>query len=169
MVLAYGATGPSANTVPGTVSIQGCTNSKTLNVYFHDATVERHSKIPSKKGSSWQRSFPVGGWTKSILQGPMLWPPRSSDLNPCDFLLGHLKQLVYSQPINSVKEPTGRVVATSAHSGRSWSFFKGRVSIHFQHLLRYVKSNSLLPVFATKFSAISLSFALHCRPRAGMR
>lgn len=32
--------------------------------------------------------------------GPIPWPPRSPDLNPCDFYLwGHLKQLVYSTPI----------------------------------------------------------------------
>jgi hypothetical protein len=28
-------------------------------VYFHGATVERHRKVPSKNGRSWQRSFPV--------------------------------------------------------------------------------------------------------------
>jgi hypothetical protein len=32
-----------------------------------------------------------------------LWLPRSPDLSPCR---GHLKQLVYSQPINSVEELT---------------------------------------------------------------
>lgn len=32
--------------------------------------------------------------------GPIPWPPRSPDLNPCDFYLwGHLKQQVYSTPI----------------------------------------------------------------------
>jgi hypothetical protein len=36
-------------------------------------------------------------------------PPRSPDLNPCDFLWGYLKKLFYSQPIFSV-ELTGRVV-----------------------------------------------------------
>jgi hypothetical protein len=38
-------------------------------------------------------------------------PPRSPDLNSCLFVWGHLKQLVYSQPINSTEELTGRVVA----------------------------------------------------------
>jgi hypothetical protein len=41
-------------------------------------------------------------------------PPRSPDLNPCDFLWGHLKQLVYSQSINSVEELTEQVAAASA-------------------------------------------------------
>jgi transposase len=41
-------------------------------------------------------------------------PPRSPDLNPCDFLWEYLKQLVYSQSINSVEELTGRVAAAIA-------------------------------------------------------
>jgi hypothetical protein len=51
-------------------------------------------------------------------------PPRSPDLNPCDFLWGHLKQLVYSQPINSVQELTGRVVAVVPKFGKIVKFFQ---------------------------------------------
>jgi hypothetical protein len=37
--------------------------------------------------------------------GPVLWPTRSTDLSPCDFFLwGHLKQIVYETPVNSVEE-----------------------------------------------------------------
>jgi hypothetical protein len=37
--------------------------------------------------------------------GPVLWPPRSPDLNPLDFFLwGHLKNNVYSTPVNSREE-----------------------------------------------------------------
>ena len=29
-----------------------------------------------------------------------MWPPRSPDLNPCDFYLwGHLKSMVYNNPL----------------------------------------------------------------------
>jgi hypothetical protein len=42
--------------------------------------------------------------------GPVLWPARSPDLNPCDFFLwGHLKQIVYETPVNTVEELTVRV------------------------------------------------------------
>lgn len=42
--------------------------------------------------------------------GPVLWPPRSPDLNSCDFFLwGHMKQLVYATPVNSVEELTNRI------------------------------------------------------------
>jgi hypothetical protein len=34
--------------------------------------------------------------------GPRHWPPRSPDLNPLDFFLwGHVKNCVYSQPVNT--------------------------------------------------------------------
>lgn len=34
--------------------------------------------------------------------GPVNWPPRSPDLNPCDFCIwGYLKSLVYSRPIET--------------------------------------------------------------------
>jgi hypothetical protein len=42
--------------------------------------------------------------------GPILWPPRSPDLNPCDFFVwGHMKQLVYVTPVNSIEELQLRV------------------------------------------------------------
>ncbi|KAJ8942137.1 hypothetical protein NQ318_021645 [Aromia moschata] len=42
--------------------------------------------------------------------GPIHWPARSPDLTPCDFYLwGHMKQLVYSKPVNSIEELTARI------------------------------------------------------------
>jgi hypothetical protein len=42
--------------------------------------------------------------------GPVLWPARSPDLNPCEFFLwDHLKQIVDGTPINTVEELTVRV------------------------------------------------------------
>jgi hypothetical protein len=42
--------------------------------------------------------------------GPVLWPARAPELNPCDFFLwGHLKQIVYETPVNTVEELTVRV------------------------------------------------------------
>jgi hypothetical protein len=85
--------------------------------------------------------------------------PRSLHLNLCKFLWGHLKQLLYySQPINSIEELTGRVVAAGAQIWEDREVFsrvcesmvRAQASItsqgqHFQHLLRirYAKSNSI--------------------------
>lgn len=36
--------------------------------------------------------------------GPIAWPPRSPDCNPCDFFLwGHLKDIVYQTPIENAQ------------------------------------------------------------------
>jgi hypothetical protein len=53
--------------------------------------------------------------------------PRTLDLNPCDFLWGHLKQPIYSQPVNLVEELTGRVVAAGSKFGKIVKFFQGFV------------------------------------------
>jgi hypothetical protein len=75
------------------------------------------------------------------------WSPRSPDRDD-DFLCVHLKHLVYNQPINSVEELTGRVVASSAQiredrevSSRLRASIARRAQVcitpqgHFQHLL----------------------------------
>ena len=50
----------------------------------------------------------------------MLWPPRSPDLNPCDFFLwGHLKQLVYKTPVNTVQELINRIQNAAAEIRRN--------------------------------------------------
>lgn len=42
--------------------------------------------------------------------GPIAWPPRSPDLNACDFYLwGHMKQLVYTSEIHTVEELRDRI------------------------------------------------------------
>lgn len=42
--------------------------------------------------------------------GPVLWPPRSPDLTPCDyFLWGCMKQIVYSEAINTQEQLTHRI------------------------------------------------------------
>lgn len=47
--------------------------------------------------------------------GPVSWPARSPDLNPLDyFLWGHLKTLVYEDPVPNQQELLGRVLAASA-------------------------------------------------------
>ncbi|KAJ4426971.1 hypothetical protein ANN_26770 [Periplaneta americana] len=46
--------------------------------------------------------------------GPIVWPPRSPDLNPLDFhLWGHLKSLVYSSPVPDLESLWNRIVACS--------------------------------------------------------
>ncbi|KAJ4438562.1 hypothetical protein ANN_14509 [Periplaneta americana] len=44
--------------------------------------------------------------------GPIVWPPRSPDLNPIDFYLwGHLKSLMYSSPVPDMESLRNRIVA----------------------------------------------------------
>lgn len=46
--------------------------------------------------------------------GPVLWPPRSPDLNPLDFYFwGHLKEVVYSTPVNTREELLARITQHS--------------------------------------------------------
>lgn len=46
--------------------------------------------------------------------GPVLWPPRSPDLNPLDFYFwGHLKELVYATPVNTREELLARITQHS--------------------------------------------------------
>jgi hypothetical protein len=42
--------------------------------------------------------------------GPVAWPPRSPDLNPLDFYLwGHVKEIVYKEPVNTREELLQRI------------------------------------------------------------
>lgn len=46
--------------------------------------------------------------------GPQPWPPRSPDINPLDyFLWGHLKELVYTTPIENVEDLRDRIIDAS--------------------------------------------------------
>ena len=39
------------------------------------------------------------------------WTPFSTDLTPCDFFLwGHLKEKVYSTPIDSIEDLKNRII-----------------------------------------------------------
>lgn len=41
---------------------------------------------------------------------PVSWPPRSPDMNPCDFYLwGHMKNLVYAEPIETREQLVVRI------------------------------------------------------------
>lgn len=43
--------------------------------------------------------------------GPIPWPPRSPDFNPLDFFLwGHLKNLVYATPVETIEDLRERIV-----------------------------------------------------------
>lgn len=42
--------------------------------------------------------------------GPRHWPPRSPDLNPLDFFLwGHVKNVIYREPVNTEEELRNRI------------------------------------------------------------
>jgi hypothetical protein len=64
-------------------------------------------------------------------------PPRSPDLNPRDFLWGHSKQLVYSQPINSVELTEVRTQGTGVYHASMTTF-----SAFTANKVRYAKSKS---------------------------
>lgn len=47
--------------------------------------------------------------------GPVAWPPRSPDLNPCDFFLwGYMKSLVFKTPIDTQEELIARIEQAAA-------------------------------------------------------
>jgi hypothetical protein len=77
-----------------------------------------------------------------------LWPPRSPDLSPPDFFLwGNLKDTVYSNHPNTLKElqahiqctvdrmSTGTLQNVFANMIRRVRLCEGRNGGHFQHLL----------------------------------
>lgn len=77
----------------------------TLNVirnlwYQHDGAPPHSARIVT----DWLNEHYENKWIGRF--GPVPWPPRSPDLNPCDFYLwGHMKSLVYvSPPINTIEE-----------------------------------------------------------------
>ncbi|GBM80600.1 hypothetical protein AVEN_151507-1 [Araneus ventricosus] len=46
---------------------------------------------------------------------PIVWPPSSPDVNPCDFFLwGHLKLLVYMTPVGTPEDLKARIVVVAA-------------------------------------------------------
>ncbi|EZA62939.1 hypothetical protein X777_15531 [Ooceraea biroi] len=89
--------------------------------------------------------------TRSIgRDGPVSWPARSPDCNPCDFYLwGHVKSLVYDRPIpniNILREQILNAFATIRNTqgifGRVRQSMMGRMEVciaangvHFEHFL----------------------------------
>jgi Transposase. len=82
--------------------------------------------------------------------GPVLWPPRSPDLNPLDFFVwGYLKTLVYGTPVNSLEELQLRINQKCQEiQTKEGVFERVRISLrrrcraclemdggHFEHLL----------------------------------
>ncbi|GBL77704.1 hypothetical protein AVEN_152923-1 [Araneus ventricosus] len=46
---------------------------------------------------------------------PVAWPPRSPDINPCDFFIwGHFKSLVYATPVNTPEDLIARIIVAEA-------------------------------------------------------
>jgi hypothetical protein len=77
--------------------------------YLHDG-VPAHF---AREVRTWlDQNFPEGWIGRN---GPVLWPPRSLDLNHCDFFLwGHMKQLVYVTPVNTIEELRSRIEDVAA-------------------------------------------------------
>jgi hypothetical protein len=62
-----------------------------------------------------------GRWIGRL--GPILWPPRSPDLNPLDFFYwGCLKDKVYSKPIATLDELRQKITQAADHiNGRRYA------------------------------------------------
>lgn len=72
--------------------------------FLHDGAPPHYARIVA----NWLNDNFTEKWIGR--NGPVLWPPRSPDLNPCDFFLwGHMKQLVYATPVNTIDELRQRV------------------------------------------------------------
>lgn len=57
--------------------------------------------------------------------GPVAWPPRSPDLNPCDFCIwGCLKSFVYSQPIETREQLWIRIQDACNEFTNNWGVFE---------------------------------------------
>lgn len=55
-----------------------------------------------------------GRWIGRL--GPILWPPRSPDLNPLDFFYwGCLKERIYEKPITTLEELRQKTNQAAAH------------------------------------------------------
>lgn len=77
--------------------------------YLHDGAPAHHTRDVRE----WLNEAFPRKWIGR--NGPVSWPPRSPDLNSCDFFLwGHMKQLVYATPVNSVEELTQRIFNVAA-------------------------------------------------------
>lgn len=84
---------------------------------LHNRMWYQHDGAPPHTGRNvveWLQNNFNGRWIGR--RGPVHWPARSPDLNPLDFYLwGHLKQLVYAEPINTIEQLENRIL-NSVHT-----------------------------------------------------
>lgn len=74
-----------------------------------------------------------GRWIGRGHDAPIRWPPRSPDLNPCDFFIwGALKTKVYEVPINNVEQLWNRI-QIAANSLQNEGILR---RVHFNFLRR---------------------------------
>jgi hypothetical protein len=78
-------------------------------VYQHDGAPAHFSLLPRR----WLDVNFEGRWIGR--GGPIVWPPRSPDMNPLDYCLwGHWKTCIYRNRPNTVEEVTGRLHEATA-------------------------------------------------------
>lgn len=108
--------------------------------YLHDGAPCHNARVVR----NWLDAHFPGQWIGR--NGPVAWPARSPDLNPCEFFFwGYMKDLVYSVPIETIEVLRERVdnSATMIRNNRSMlqnveQSFRRRINSnggHFEHLL----------------------------------
>jgi hypothetical protein len=83
--------------------------------YLHDGAPCHFAQVVQ----NWLNENFSGRWIGR--NGPVAWPARSPDLNPCDFFLsGYMKDLVYSVPTDTIDVLRERVenAATTIRNNR---------------------------------------------------
>ncbi|XP_030752392.1 uncharacterized protein LOC115879638 [Sitophilus oryzae] len=95
--------------------------SQSLHIYLDDIPLEvRKNQWFQHDGAQPHQSNFVREWLNEHFfgrwigqGGPVLWPPRSPDINPCDFFLwGYIKQTVYSVPVTNLEDLRERIMDT---------------------------------------------------------
>ena len=106
-------------------------NGQYYSIFIERALPELLQDIPllSRRDMWYQHDGAPQHYTNNIVQllqerfnhrwigrnGPVLWPPRSPDLNPIDFFLwGHVKEMVYETLIENAQDLMGRMVEAFA-------------------------------------------------------
>lgn len=90
-----------------------------------------HSSIRVRR---WLNNNFEGRWIGRY--GPVLWPPRSPDLNACDFFLwGYMKQQVYSSAIASIDQLRERVEQAAQNVRQNPAMF-ARTRLNMERRLR---------------------------------
>jgi hypothetical protein len=111
--------------------------------YLHDGAPCHFAQVVQ----NWLNENFSGRWIER--NRPVAWPARSPDLNPCDFLWGYMKDLVYSVPIDTIDVLREQVenAATTIRNNRGMlervkGFFRRRLQFcidnnggQFEHFL----------------------------------